>query len=329
EVMFVDDKGRPLGDPIKIEDFNGVSPGSRDQHGIIKGDINQAWLDVVRKHICDTYKVPYDKAKSRPRQFNLIYIAREMVTTLADENIKANTYLDIVKEMGDKTVVADSRSRIEYLRQEGMKKAEGIPAGARDEIQFVLPGLAAQESKYVNDVVSSTGARGIMQFMSGTWARVDGGEIDDVLSFTDQVAAASKLFSGKYDYLQNDKDDNVRQEFKLIQREFFGGDAEAFEHYFLAPVLINSYNSGEGRLAKCIRLFVETYPTAASLKKAIGEYPKGFGYDAYLLMTKLCSTVVGKDEDGHSIRRIRGYGRDSSQYVVRAYTLAQLLEEEK
>lgn len=184
----------------------------------------------------------------------------------------------------------------------------------------------------MNDVVSSTGARGIMQFMPDSFKHVqkelkkdDNTPIDNILEFTDQVTAASKLLEMKYQYIQ----DHVGKELAKIQQEFFGGDVVQFERYFLAPVIINSYNSGEGRLAKCIKLFVETYPNLMALKKAIGEYPDGFGYDAYLLMTKICSVVVGRTKENKPIYKISGYGRDSSQYVVRAYTLAQILAEDK
>jgi hypothetical protein len=325
ELMFVDERGMLIGRPVKIEDFRGISSGKRDKYGIIKGKVSQDWLDAVREAVCLENGVAYDAVRDLPRQMNHITVAREMVTTLADEKIEADTYLDIVQAMGGKEVVGDSRTRIQYLREEGMKLATGIPAGAYNEIAFVLPGLAAQESKYVNDSVSSVGARGIMQFMPDTWETVDGGDIDDIASFKDQVSATGKLFAMKYEYLK----DHTGDHFEKIKSEFFEGDAQAFEHYFLAPILINSYNSGEGRLAKCIKLFVETYPTKASLAHAIGEYSDGYGYDVYLLMTKLCSTVVAKDEKGKSIRRIRGYGRDSSQYVARAYTLAQLIAEEE
>ena len=333
EIMFVDDQGRPLGKPIKIADFKGVSPGSRDKHGIIQGDLNQVWLDAVRKHICDTEGVPYDEARDRPRQFNLLYIAREMASTLADEGIQAENYVGIAKAMGAREVVGgEGLSRLEYLRINGMKGADEVPTQVREEISFVLPGLAAQESKYVNDVVSITGARGIMQFMPDSFKHVqkelkkDGDTaVDNILEFTDQVTAASKLLEMKYQYIK----DHASKELTKIQQEFFGGDVVAFERYFLAPVIINSYNSGEGRLAKCIKLFVETYPNLMALKKAIGEYPDGFGYDAYLLMTKICSVVVGRTKENKPIYKVSGYGRDSSQYVVRAYTLAQILTEGK
>ena len=338
EIMFVDDQGRPLGKPIKIVDFNGVSPGSRDQHGIIKGDINQHWLDTVRKHVCVTEGIPYDEARDRPRQFNLLYIAREMVSTLADEGLTVDglavqTYLDIVKAMSAREVKGGGGlSRLEYLRINGMKGADALPTQVREEITFVLPGLAAQESKYVNDVVSITGARGIMQFMPQSFSQVQkelkkegNPAVDNILEFTDQVTAARKLLEMKYAYIQ----DHADQELAKIQQEFFGGDAMQFERYFLAPVVINSYNSGEGRVVKCIKLFLKTYPDLPTLKKAIGEYPDGFGLDAYLLMTKICSVVVGRSEKGNPLYKVSGYGRDSSQYVVRAYTLAQILAEEQ
>ena len=331
EIMFVDDRGLPIGKPLKIEDFDGVSPGSRDQHGIIKGDLNQDWLDKVRKHVCDTEGVLYDKAKDRPRQFNLLYIAREMVSTLADENIQAETYLDIVKAMGAKEVKGGSGlSRLEYLHINGMEDSASIPEQGREEIKFVLPGLAAQESKYVNDVTSVIGAKGIMQFMPRSFRNVqerllDEGvtRVDNILEFMDQVEAAGKLLEMKYEYIR----DHAGKELEKIEEEFFASNSIQFERYFLAPVVLNAYNSGEGRMVNCIKLFLETYPNREALKKAIGEYPDGFGLDAYLLMTKLSSAVVGRTEKGRRIHRIAGYGRDSSQYVVRAYTLAELLKE--
>jgi hypothetical protein len=327
EVLFVDDFGKPIGDPVKIVDFGGTSPGERDEHGIIKGKLSQEWLDAVRQDVCQKHGIVYSAEKDLPRQMQLLFVAREMKGALADEGIEADTYLGVAKAMGDKGVVGvPETSRLEYIKTEGMKTSKRIPPGAYNEILFVLPGLAAQESKYANDAVSSTGAKGIMQFMPDTWKEVGEGNI---LNFTDQVAAVGKLMDRKYQYLLTHKKDNVSQELRTIQEQFFGGDAKQFEHYFLAPILINSYNSGEGRLAKCIKLFVETYPTRESWVKQFGAYADGVGYDLYLSMTKLCSEVVGRDKDGDEIRRIRGYGRDSSQYVVRAYTLAELLKEKE
>ncbi len=99
-----------------------------------------------------------------------------------------------------------------------------------------------------------------------------------------------------------------------------------FRRYFLTPVLVNSYNSGPGRLVMAVKEFAKEFSTRESLlEKLDGEYEDGFGYDVYFAMTKFASTVVGEDKNGNDKRRIPGYGRDSSQYVIRAYSLALLL----
>ncbi len=109
-----------------------------------------------------------------------------------------------------------------------------------------------------------------------------------------------------------------------IQQEFFDDDQEAFEGYFLAPVLINSYNSGPGRLIHVLKAFYERYPNRKKLEEKLGvSQGESLGYDVFLEATKVASEKLDSKH-----RRVPGYGRDSSQYVIRAYTLANLLSAE-
>lgn len=53
EVLFIDETGVPIGEPIKIAPFEGIEPGEIDiASGTLKGDLNQDWLDALRRKIC-------------------------------------------------------------------------------------------------------------------------------------------------------------------------------------------------------------------------------------------------------------------------------------
>ena len=327
EVMFVDEQGLPLGEPVKLEPINGISPGEIEgATGILIGDINQAWLDAWRTKKCQEFPgAKCDLEKSLPRQMNLLFLARELANAeyLKDEQIEGETYIDVVRHFARKTVVGhEGSSRYEYLRDHVGESMEKVPEAIREELQFLVPGLAAQESKYINDARSSVGAMGIMQFMPSTWTSELGYRKEDILQFTNQVEGAGSFFERAYEFVR-DHDDGALD---VICENLFDDNREVFRRYFLTPVLVNSYNSGPGRLVAAVKEFARTYPTRQALLDELGgDYEDGFGYDVYFAMTKFASTVVGKDGEGYDKRRIPGYGRDSSQYVLRAYSLALLL----
>ncbi len=327
EVMFVDEEGLPLGEPVKLEPIDGISPGDREEAtGVLIGDINQAWLDAWRTKKCQEFpQAKCDLDKSLPRQMNLLFLARELANAeyLKGEDIKGETYLDVVRHFAHKPVVGHEEfSRYEYLRDHVGESMEKVPEAIREELQFLVPGLAAQESKYINDARSSVGAMGIMQFMPSTWSDELGYEREDILHFGHQVTGAGEFFERAYQFVR-DHDDGALD---VICEKLFDNNREMFRRYFLTPVLVNSYNSGPGRLIAAVKEFAKTFPTREALFETVGDdYEEGFGYDVYWAMTKFASTVVGKDSEGNDRRRIPGYGRDSSQYVLRAYSLALLL----
>ncbi|MCW1888672.1 MAG: lytic transglycosylase domain-containing protein [Candidatus Moranbacteria bacterium] len=327
EVMFVDEEGLPLGEPVKLEPIDGISPGEKEEAtGILIGDINQAWLDAWRAKKCQEFPgAQCDLGNSLPRQMNLLFLARELANAeyLKDEDIQGETYVDVVKHFAHKQVVGhEDFSRYEYLRDHVGKSMEKVPEAIREELQFLIPGLAAQESKYINDAKSSVGAMGIMQFMPSTWSGELGYEREDILRFDHQVTGAGEFFERAYQFVR----DHDNGALDVICEKIFDNNREMFRRYFLAPVLVNSYNSGPGRLVAAVKEFARVYPTREALLEIVGDgYEGGFGYDVYWAMTKFASTVVGKDNEGNDRRRIPGYGRDSSQYVLRSYSLALLL----
>ncbi len=317
EVMFVDEKGRPVGQHTKIKEIDGISPGVIDERGILKGELRQEWLDHVRTKIHQDHpEVQFDLKKGFPRQMNLVFLARELASSsFKGENIHADTYLGVVRYFGDKAVIgASDKTRIEYLREHVMDDINLSPT-LRKELSFVLPGLAAQESKYHNGSASSVGAFGILQFMPDTWKQLGYTDVQKN-KFKVQVEAAGKFFEAAHHFVTR----NDQGALQYIKKEFFGDDQVAFEGYFLAPVLINSYNSGPGRLVHVLRAFQAEYPNRKKLEEALGFSGGQLGYDVFLEATKVASK---KDDEG--ARRVPGYGRDSSQYAIRTYTLAELL----
>lgn len=317
EVMFVDEGGRPVGEHFKIEEIDGISPGEKDQDGILKGELRQEWLDHVRQKLhADHPDVQFNLKTGLPRQMNLVFLARELKSkALREEDIHADTYLEVVKHFGSKPVVgAPDKTRIEYLREHVMDKVK-LSATLQKELSFVLPGLAAQESKYNNNSQSSVKAFGILQFMPDTWKSLGYSDAEKN-QFKVQVEAAGKFFEAAHHFITRNDDGALDK----IKKEFFGDDQQAFEGYFLAPVLVNSYNSGPGRLVHVLKAFCAEYPNRKKFEEATGLSGTELGYDVFLAATKVASRKVSS-----GARRVPGYGRDSSQYAIRAYTLAKLL----
>lgn len=310
EILFVNEEGLPLGEPVKVEPINGISPGVIDKNGFLTEDMNQDWLDYQRERVCAELNVPCDIPNGLPRQVNVIPQLRDAVYYTPDDDLDADTYLEVIEYFAEKKVIgAEHKTRLEFVRDHVGDYLK-VPPAVKQELIFLIPGLAAQESHFNNGLKSSTGAEGIFQFMPDTWKDFGYSE-EDILYLKNQVEAVGKYFSRAYTFLKN----NAAEELALAEREYFNGSAEDFGRDFLAPVLLNSYNSGPGRLATTLRWFAEQYPTRASLEKSIGTHQTGFGKDAYQTLTREAKGVIP------------GYGRDSSQYVVRLSALAELLKD--
>ncbi|HEX8591518.1 MAG TPA: lytic transglycosylase domain-containing protein [Candidatus Paceibacterota bacterium] len=321
EILFVDEFGAPLGEPVSLRDeAAGVTAGNINADGILEGRINQTWLDRQREMICHRYNA-YDLLnlhEGLPLQLNVVSSIREaLYSDPGKERLDPETFLDIVYYFGRQPVVGTpDKTRIEFVRQNAMRNA-GLPENVRERLSFLIPGLAAQESKYNNATRSSVGAIGIMQFMPDTWREL-GYTPEDSRSLAKQTEAVGKYFSDMHGYITR----RASQSLEVIKREYFDGNIAEYEKHFLVPILLNSYNSGQGRIVKAVDLLVERYPRRAALEAHIGVHADGIGMDAYRAMTISARSVEGENEG------VPGYGRDSSEYVARIHALAELLEDE-
>ena len=318
EILFVDEEGVPIGKPVQIKPLDGIKPGKIDDEGILEGEFNQEWLDREREQICAKENVPCDIPNALPRQLNTIPTIREAVyKSPGKAELNPKTFLDVVHHYGRKKVVnGDGENRIEYVKKYAMQNTD-LPEELKKDIASLLPGLAAQESKFNNDARSSVNAMGIFQFMPATWAGL-GYDPGEIALLSKQVEAVGKYFT----YTEKRLKEKAEFALGVALKEYFGGDEKAFEKYFLTPVLLNTYNSGADRLAEVVRWFTDHYPDRAALEGLIGSHQKGFGLDAYAAMAKEASK---KTDEGNAVS---GYGKDSSEYVSRIYALAELLKNE-
>lgn len=324
EILFVDDDGAPLGDPIEVKPVvlenheakvASISPGTLNAEGVIEGKINQDWLDWQRKELHKRMpKVKIDLKHSLPRQLNTIQVIRDAKKDLHDEG-KIEAFMDIVRHYAHEPVPhdPDDLTHIEYVRK-WFGYNRHFSHTVEQELKFIVPGLAAQESQYNEKALSKTGAEGIFQFEPGTRAGLGYSKADFEL-FSNQVEAVGRYFEEAHKFFKT----HLKHELSHVQKEFFNGHDEDFEKYFYAPLLTNSYNSGPPRVAQVVRQFFEAYPDKHSFEHKAGLlYSDGFGYDLYAVMARKVASA-----DGHL--GVRGYGQDSSEYFSRAAALAELV----
>jgi hypothetical protein len=182
------------------------------------------------------------------------------------------------KEYADRSVVgAEEYTRSQYVAEQikftawNEETREGVPPVVEAELRRLLPGLCAQESRYDASRVSSAGAMGILQIMPDNWKKYDG-QPGQEISLMAQVEVAGRLLSDMYRQLQDRLGNDVISELK----GHFSSE-EAFQKDLMVPVLINSYNAGDGRLAEAIVSYLhdtmpDDRPAGKDLFTDIGAY---------------------------------------------------------
>lgn len=202
----------------------------------------------------------------------------------------------------------EGRNRMDYLRE--MFHADGVPEVAMQELKKQIVGLAFEESRFDSDRVSSAKARGILQIIQSTWDEhaKDG---EEIRSLVDQTRVAGELLSQTYRHLIHE----AGEEMEAIKKEYFDDDEEQFERYFLAPVLINSYNAGMGNMDNLVRWFTYQYPKK---KQTIGIFDNKkmvSGQDVFLAM-------IEKYTESHPNS---SYKKHACEYTLKVYAAALCL----
>ena len=193
------------------------------------------------------------------------YNWRDIQSALSNKNESMNpneihSIIDVVYFFGDKDVRnGDGLSRIEYL-QKHLKFDDAVPKDIQTELRFLSAGIAGEESRFRDGIKSTVHAGGIFQFMPETVERLgyeqfviytDGKATDlQSIPYTIQVEILGKHLSAIYKELYGHLDVS---EIDPIQ-QLFNSEGD-FNKFFLAPVMINAYNTGAGRMSRAIKEF--------------------------------------------------------------------------
>lgn len=216
-----------------------------------------------------------------------------------------------VLEYASKVTVNDpkNRSRIEYVQEE--LSIEGIPEIIAHELQKYIVGLCDVESSFNAAKKSPDGAQGPLQFMPATW-KEHSADAENILSLVAQIDAAQSKFKQIYTHLIH----TCGVELDAIKAEFFFGDNEHFQKEFLTPVIINSFNAGQGTLANVLTWFVHRYPTQEKTKGIFNAEEVVSGYDVFFTM----AAQAYKEEVNAN------YRDDARAYVPKVYGATKSLE---
>tara|TARA_B100000508_G_scaffold138219_1_gene133904 strand:+ start:1399 stop:2277 length:879 start_codon:yes stop_codon:yes gene_type:complete len=174
-----------------------------------------------------------------------------------------------------------ARTRVEYLRTE-LQLPDFDPVVAA-ELRKLLPAKALVESNWNAGLVSGSGARGILQFMPGTWA--EHGNDGNILSLRDQVVATDSLLRQIHFTLQSDR---YRPALDRIEAIFFNGDRESFLRDFYTLCVQSCFNAGAGNLGSVLEGFANEFRRADDVHRKLSAHGLSVaGRDVYALMTQL------------------------------------------
>lgn len=317
EVQFFDAENKPVGEPVKLQDFVGpkydangnlvvenyrYSPGNLDDNGFIKDGIPGEWLNHVRQKLQLKYDRPAVKQLFPNPDLKAAYTRidePELRTGIEKGSI--NNYLDTVNYFANKLVIGSEEYTREQYVENLVEFDDDVPVSLQMELRKILPGLCAQESKFNNGLVSKANARGIFQIKPATWQDYNS-NLDEMKSLKAQVKVAGEHFSDLYRWLNND---NFVGKDTLNKLKGKFSSEEDFNKNLMIPLMINSYNTGIGTMTKVVKTYAEN--------KAVSEMPTG---------DKLFLDIISFAIDS---KAVPAYGKEAREYVPRIYAQAEIL----
>lgn len=334
EVLFVDQTGAPVA-TVEVEDFiiqrDGkpylLSPGARDEYGILTEEIPGEWLDHVRTLLKEKYPdMIVDEESDVPRALT---VHGQFAAALNDPDEpdladkiragKVTTYKEIVEYFSEKPVVGEEyltrsdyvESQIQFRTWEEVEgKMVGVHPAAQDELRRLVVGLCAQESNFNNGLVSASDARGIFQILLEVWEKDYELAEEDFKSLDKQIEVAGKHLSHMYARMQDKAGALAMQQLRTLH-----GDEEILQVEVLVPLTLNSYNAGPDRVGEAVRRYYEA---------AVNRAKQLTGRDLFLDIADFAYSHHKKVDKSDMLH---AYGPHAREYVPRIYAKAAVLAE--
>lgn len=313
-VLFLNEEGKAVA-VVPASIIAGVNPGKGfSETGRVTEGYASAWKRTAKEL---ALRSTDDIASTQ-------YNWKDIQSALSNKNesmdaSKVHSIMDVVYYFGDKDVRnGDGLSRIEYLK-EHLVFDESIPKEIQTELHFLALGIAGEETRFRDGIKSVVNAGGVFQFMPET---VEGlgyeqyvtyeGEGEDKkavdlksIPYTVQVEMLGKHLSNIYKELYGHLD---ASEIDQIQQLF--ASEKDFNTFFLAPVMINAYNTGAGRMSRAIKEFA----TPDRVFEMHEKYNEVAGYDLFNDLTEFAETA--------NTGSLSGYKTASASYTFKVYGYA-------
>lgn len=264
----------------------------------------QAWHNENRKKISKVFVTPADYETT-----GYPFIATPTLPGVEVESENSSLIQVVMDRLQEKTKSPETGPF--YFTGEERTIYDGIVeiAKAYDMPRAIVLGVAANESGYDREAISSADARGIFQFTKAGFedakkyieqhpelgAPIRSGAIGTFDESWKNRFISAELFCAYYRVIQ----DRIRDDVESLERRLSNLDIGYQTGTLLDIATINAYNAGATRIADCIARFLSL--TDNEIKSHIGEPP--YGIDAWLGVTSLSfglsiknkSTLVGPD----------------------------------
>jgi len=209
-------------------------------------------------------------------------------------------------------VAGTDLNRLEYLRTNFHIPNTNMPHELKDALEGVMLGIPGEESRFDDTVVSSADAHTAFQILSSTWEGLGYPPFSSyeagVPPYHLQVEAFGRHIGNIYNEIHTPE--TVARLNQI--RTHFDSDADYYT-YFLAPLMVNAYNTGGGTMRAAVATFIDS-PDFMDMN--------GSTFAGYYVFDRLRHVAYESDEGA-----LANYQEWSMQYPVSVMAYATVFNE--
>lgn len=306
----------------RVRTLADIAPGKFDADGFLEGGLDPRWLLAARYILSKNAKDAGFDPEKEPAVLTIADTLKRAGENAPGGPREFNTYLDVLKHYGAEVAIPfRSLNVIDLIRTHGMENV-ALPEPLQGELKRLFPAVPGVESHFDNTLISKDGAVGMHQFLPKMWRSLGHSKKDALWLSIEVHAAGDDMLDTDHEFTEQE---HVRAKAAAdyFKEQFFDGDQETFDRYFMTPLIINAYNTGGPLMRDVLEWFIKTFPSRKEVDALIGPHPKGYGLDLFMAMSM---QVHG--EQRPKTDPLHAYGDDAKNYVPRVYALADLIEKQ-